>query len=264
VRIISGPERCCAPAAPFFPPVPDLNRRFHPGTDATPGDEGGALLRRVVEEDLVPFFAALERSPDAVFVTDRANHVVFWNDAARRMLGFTSDEALGLSCNELLKGTDLFGNRYCSTECPIMQLANRGEVVRHFALGLTSRDRQPIMTDISVLQLRASEPDHYFLVHQVRSFEQADTRSAPDTTTVPPKPHLVSARGSDDARARKLTAREVEVLGMLAAGRSTPEIAERLHISQLTARSHIQNILDKLELHSKAEAVAFAFQKNLI
>jgi two-component system nitrate/nitrite response regulator NarL len=56
----------------------------------------------------------------------------------------------------------------------------------------------------------------------------------------------------------------VEVLGMLAAGRTTPEIAERLHISQLTARSHIQNILEKLEVHSKAEAVAFAFQKNLI
>jgi DNA-binding NarL/FixJ family response regulator len=51
---------------------------------------------------------------------------------------------------------------------------------------------------------------------------------------------------------------------MLAAGRTTPEIADRLHISTLTARNHIQNILDKLELHSKAEAVAFAFQKGLL
>jgi NarL family two-component system response regulator LiaR len=75
---------------------------------------------------------------------------------------------------------------------------------------------------------------------------------------------FVAARESADARARKLTIREVEVLGMLAAGRTTPEIAERLHISLLTARSHIQNILEKLEVHSKAEAVAFAFQKNLI
>jgi DNA-binding NarL/FixJ family response regulator len=74
----------------------------------------------------------------------------------------------------------------------------------------------------------------------------------------------VAARESIDVRARKLTSREVEVLGMLAAGRTTPEIAERLHISQLTARSHIQNILEKLEVHSKVEAVAFAFQKNLI
>ena len=50
---------------------------------------------------------------------------------------------------------------------------------------------------------------------------------------------------------------------MLAAGRSTPEIAIALHISNLTARNHIQNILHKLEVHSKSEAVAFAFQKRL-
>lgn len=222
------------------------------------------MFRRDIEEELVPIFTALELSPDAVFVTDRTNRVVFWNPAARRMLGFMPEEAIGASCDELLKGTDLFGNRYCSTNCPIMHLANRGETVRHFTLGLATRDREPVMTDISVLQLRSGGPDDYYLVHQVRSFDQADVKSTPDTAAAPPRPHLVTARGSDDARARKLTAREVEVLGMLAAGRSTPEIAERLHISQLTARSHIQNILDKLEVHSKAEAVAFAFQKNLI
>ena len=92
-------------------------------------------------------------------------------------------------------------------------------------------------------------------------------RDSPRHDTRPggwPRPHLVDARGLSDVRAQKLTAREVEVLGMIAAGRSTPEIALRLHISQLTTRSHIQNILEKLEVHSKAEAVAFAFQKNLI
>jgi DNA-binding CsgD family transcriptional regulator len=51
---------------------------------------------------------------------------------------------------------------------------------------------------------------------------------------------------------------------MLAAGNPTAEIGARLHISTLTARNHIQNILDKLEVHSKTEAVAFAFQKHLI
>lgn len=222
------------------------------------------MFRRDIEEELVPLFTALELSPDAVFVTDRANRVVFWNGAVRRMLGFMAEEAIGASCDELLKGTDPFGNRYCSTQCPIMHLANRGETVRHFTLGLATRDHEPVMTDISVLQLRSSAPDDYYLVHQVRSSDQADVKPTPEASAAPPRPHLVAARGSDDARARKLTVREVEVLGMLAAGRNTPEIAERLHISQLTARSHIQNILDKIEVHSKAEAVAFAFQKNLI
>lgn len=213
-------------------------------------------------DELTPLFHALELSPDAVFVTDRWNHIVFWNDAARLLLGFTNEEAVGADCHELLSGCDSFGNRYCSEECPVMRIANRGEVVRNFALNLRAKDGSPIVTSVSVLQLRAAAPDDYLLAHLVRSSD-TDVR-APIPSANPPKPRVVVARESADARARKLTTREVEVLGMLAAGRTTPEIAERLHISQLTARSHIQNILEKLEVHSKAEAVAFAFQKNLI
>jgi PAS domain S-box-containing protein len=213
-------------------------------------------------DELTPLFHALELSPDAVFVTDRRNHIVFWNDAARLLLGFTNEEAIGADCDELLSGCDSFGNRYCSEECPVMRIANRGEVVRNFALNLRAKDGSPIVTSVSVLQLRAATPDDYFLAHVVRSSDP-DVQ-APIPSADPPRPRVVVARESADVRARKLTTREVEVLGMLAAGRTTPEIAERLHISQLTARSHIQNILEKLEVHSKAEAVAFAFQKNLI
>lgn len=75
---------------------------------------------------------------------------------------------------------------------------------------------------------------------------------------------MQSARESPDARARRLSQREVEILGLIAAGRTTPEIADFLHISALTVRNHTQKILDKLEVHSKAEAVAFAFQKGIV
>jgi PAS domain S-box-containing protein len=213
-------------------------------------------------DELTPLFHALELSPDAVFVTDRRNHIVFWNDAARLLLGFSSEEAVGVGCFDLLSGCDSFGNRYCSEECPVMRMANRGETVRNFTLNLRAKNGSPIVTSVSVLQLRAAAPDAYLLAHVIRSSDR--DMHAPIPTAEPPKPRVVSARESADARARKLTTREVEVLGMLAAGRTTPEIAERLHISQLTARSHIQNILEKVEVHSKAEAVAFAFQKNLI
>lgn len=217
-------------------------------------------------DELALLFQSLEQSPDPVFVTDRTNHIVFWNDAARLMLGFTADEAVGGHCDRLLGGSDPFGNRYCTDECPIMRIANRGEIVRNFSLNLRTKESQHVVTQVSVLQLRAGAPDDYLLVHLLRA--NAETTET-HTTHEPPgasasRPRLVAARESNDVRARKLTSREVEVLGMLAAGRSTPEIAERLHIAQLTARSHIQNILEKLEVHSKVEAVAFAFQKNLI
>ena len=217
------------------------------------------------QQDLAPFFRALEGSPDPVFVTDRFNHIVFWNQSARQLLGFDPDEAIGADCTQLVRGCDTAGNRYCSENCPIMQMANRGEIVREFNLTFVTKDSQEIKADVSILQLRAGRPDEFFLVHLLRSRQHHVERAMPPAQPQqPPRPHLVTARESDDVRIRKLTPREVEVLGMLAAGRTTPEIAERLHISQLTARSHIQNILDKLEVHSKAEAVAFAFQKNLI
>lgn len=213
------------------------------------------------EDELAPLFKSLEQSPDPVFVTDRRSHIVFWNDAARVLLGFTGEEAVGADCGRLLGGSDMFGNRYCSDDCPIMRMANRGEVVHNFALNLRTKEQQHLVTQVSVLQLRVRED--FLLVHLLRSTADLEPR-APLETSEPPRPRLMAARESADARARKLTGREVEVLAMLAAGRSTPEIAERLHIAQLTARSHIQNILEKLEVHSKAEAVAFAFQKNLI
>ncbi len=220
------------------------------------------------QQELAPLFRSLERSPDAVFVTDRRNRIVFWNDAARRLLGFSEEEASGADCDELLSGCDAYGNRYCSDTCPVMRMANRGELVRNFGLTLRTKERNHVTTTVSLLQLRGESPDEYFLLHLVRPASAAPENEPHPTAAAepdaPPRPRLVSAHDSADVRAQKLTAREIEVLGMLAAGRTTPEIAERLHIAQLTARSHIQNILQKLEVHSKAEAVAFAFQKNLI
>jgi DNA-binding CsgD family transcriptional regulator len=216
------------------------------------------------DEELALLFQSLEHSPDAVFVTDRTNHIVFWNDAVRFMLGFTADEAVGGHCDRLLGGSDPFGNRYCTDECPIMRIANRGEIVRNFSLNLRTKESQHVVTQVSVLQLRAGSSDDYYLVHLLRANAESTEQRPASEPVSSSRPRLVAARESVDVRARKLTGREVEVLGMLAAGRSTPEVAERLHISQLTARSHIQNILEKLEVHSKVEAVAFAFQKNLI
>jgi DNA-binding CsgD family transcriptional regulator len=211
---------------------------------------------------LAPLFRSLESSPDAVFATDRHNSIVFWNDAARLLLGFSEDEAVGADCGRLLCGSDVFGNRYCSENCPVMRMANRGEVVRNFTLAFRAKERTSVVASVSLLQLRTESADDFILLHLLRPGAPAEPHAAePDPA---PRPRLVEARASVDVRAQKLTAREVEVLGMIAAGRSTPEIAERLHISQLTTRSHIQNVLEKLEVHSKAEAVAFAFQKNLI
>lgn len=71
------------------------------------------------------------------------------------------------------------------------------------------------------------------------------------------------SRAPSPARA-DLTPRELEVLSMLAEGLSNHAIAEKLVLSLHTVRNHIQNILAKLDSHSKLEAVARAVREGII
>jgi DNA-binding NarL/FixJ family response regulator len=62
---------------------------------------------------------------------------------------------------------------------------------------------------------------------------------------------------------RRLTARETEILRAVAAGDAATEIAQALGISSFTVQSHIKNILAKLGVHSKIEAVTMAWRHGL-
>jgi two-component system response regulator NreC len=83
--------------------------------------------------------------------------------------------------------------------------------------------------------------------------------------------HLVSdflnRANSEDAQKAtmdELTARELEVLALLAEGYSNEEIGERLTISKHTVARHRENLMRKLELHSRSDLVKYAIRKGLI
>ncbi|MFZ5852149.1 MAG: response regulator [Actinomycetota bacterium] len=64
--------------------------------------------------------------------------------------------------------------------------------------------------------------------------------------------------------APRLTDRELEVLKLVAQGLNNRAIAERLFISENTVKNHIRNILEKLQLHSRMEAVVYAVREKLL
>jgi len=64
--------------------------------------------------------------------------------------------------------------------------------------------------------------------------------------------------------APKLTSREMEVLRAVARGLNNREIAKELYISENTVKNHIRNILEKLQLHSRMEAVVYAVREKLL
>lgn len=74
-----------------------------------------------------------------------------------------------------------------------------------------------------------------------------------------PEPGTAAGGGALDT----LTAREREILALVAQGSANKEIARRLHISERTARTHVSNILQKLNLPSRTHAAVFALRAGL-
>jgi DNA-binding NarL/FixJ family response regulator len=67
-----------------------------------------------------------------------------------------------------------------------------------------------------------------------------------------------------DPAGDQLTGREIEVLQAIADGATTDEVAGRLFVAVSTVQTHVKNILTKLGVHSKLEAVTFALRRGLI
>jgi DNA-binding NarL/FixJ family response regulator len=61
-----------------------------------------------------------------------------------------------------------------------------------------------------------------------------------------------------------LSAREIQVLGLVATGKTNREIAAELVLSEHTVRRHLQNIYTKLGLSSRAAATAYAYEHGLV
>ena len=206
------------------------------------------------EDELRKLLEAFAFCVEPMFAINGHNRIVFWNQPLQRLLGWSYDEIAGKPCGNVLAGNDPFGNRYCCDACPIVAIAQRGEPIRQFGLIYRSKDDHDVAVDVAVTKFVLPATKSLVLAHVV----QPARRIAVDE---PPRPALA---GHADARVRELTAREIEVLGMLAAGQNATDVASHLGISPLTARNHVQHIFAKLEVHSKAEAVAFAYKMRVV
>jgi RNA polymerase sigma factor (sigma-70 family) len=112
--------------------------------------------------------------------------------------------------------------------------------------------------------LKDVTPEH--LVAAVRTVRVGDALLAPAITR-----RLVEkfARRDTDAAVlhrdlASLTPREVDVLRLLAQGLSNAELADRLHLSEATVKTHVSRILAKLSLRDRAQAVVVAYETGLV
>lgn len=176
-----------------------------------------------------------------------------WNGGATRILGYSSGDAIGRRCFEVFLGHDRCGNEVCAPQCPGLAAVHRGELAPTRDMLARDRSGRKVWLSLTTLVPPARYRDECLLVHIFRE------------VALPPElERLVSERLSGTARRSALdvlSLREREVLGLLADGLGTQEIARRLSISPATVRNHIQHILVRLKVGSRIEAVTLALRE---
>ena len=93
--------------------------------------------------------------------------------------------------------------------------------------------------------------------------QMAPTLAAIDDFVARRVPEGAGRAGAVDGVREILTARECEVLGLVAAGQTNSEIARGLVLSESTVARHVANVYAKLDLHNRAEATAYAYRHGL-
>jgi DNA-binding CsgD family transcriptional regulator len=210
----------------------------------------------------------------AAFATDSRERIVFWNDGAAALLGRRADEVMGRHCYEVLGGRDLFGNRFCYANCPLAAMTRMGEAPHPFEVRVPGRDRDQgsSILHVTIVRLPGPRPDLFTLAHIIHGVDEEGrlartlARLGPRAAGAVPATagEGVAAATGDTVPGAALTAREREILGWMAAGLQNKDIAQRLDISLATVRNHIHNTLEKLDVHSKLEAVSMAYRNGWV
>ena len=103
------------------------------------------------------------------------------------------------------------------------------------------------------------------LVHAVRVVVAGDALLAPSVTRKVIEEFIRRpARASNEAELRRLTERETEILQLLATGKSNSELAAHLFVGEGTIKTHVSNVLTKLGLRDRMQAVIFAYESGLV
>lgn len=102
------------------------------------------------------------------------------------------------------------------------------------------------------------------LIRAVRAVASGQSVLDPGVTARVLAAYRSSASNGDAADITQLTARELDVLRLMARGRSNAEIAADLVISEVTVKSHIGRIFTKLDLRDRAAAIVFAYDHRLV
>jgi PAS domain S-box-containing protein len=203
----------------------------------------------------------IAHSSDAVFAIDRASRIIVWNTPCEELLGYRTNDVLGKFCFDVLCGRDTHGNRQCYVNCSVVHHIRYtpDDALRSFPMSVRSHSGEMKRITLSAFLLNGSDPRYGVIVHVLREHGTSSRLEGHLTTMA-----CASPSSQPHITAEALTVREREILGAIANGFSTDAIANNFCISRITVRNHVRNILQKLGVHTKFAAVAYAYEHDLV
>lgn len=181
---------------------------------------------------------------DPVFAVDRSGVIELWGPAAEKTFGYPASKALGKQVWKLLSGQDVYGNPNCAKHCRLRKMALSHESVNDFNVSYKTAKGVRQQFRVSFLTIFGNNGDELLLhiCHPRNKLSEADKNDC-------------AIRQLDNELIDTLTKRELAVLTLLGSGKSTEDIASILGVSVLTVCSHVQHVLQKLQVHTRLEAV---------
>ncbi len=213
-------------------------------------------------DHLVPL-SVFEHQIVGVLAVGAHGQVRFCNQAAARLLCCDPASAPAATCWRLARLRTPGGEPFCGADCPIQREARGGLPVQCHRVRRVSRSGSAVDLDLVTFLIPSSRAGRIPLLHFLRPVA-ATAQAVPD-------PAATGAnRPASDPTGRQplctisidgLSPREREVLRLLADGLNDRAIADRLFISPVTVRNHLERILHKLGVHRRIEA-ALAFLRQ--
>jgi PAS domain S-box-containing protein len=201
------------------------------------------------------------RTGDAVYVVGPDYTIVHWGPNMEALSGVLSDEALGKPCYEAVVGEAEGGRPFCAHGCSVMHLAQEGRPVSSYEMRIRTRSGRRRWVSASNLTIETEVGP--YLVHLLR-----DAQGTHDTLEMARGLIRLSSKEEAPAPIRQdvpaLTPRQLEVLGLMAEGKSARDIGAELYLSQATVRNHIRALSQALGAHSQLEVLAKARGMGII
>jgi PAS domain S-box-containing protein len=214
-------------------------------------------------------FEALNNAADGAFVVDENLCIIYWNDAAKELLNIDGEDIADQPCYRILMGYDEDKRLICKKHCHVLELAMKSKPISNYDVHMQTKQGNKRWLNMSIFTYQMDgNVDNKVIVHLFRDIndKKEDEIFLHRLLGVAKKYHSIPPDNVTEPEILlgELTQREHEVLTLMAQGHGTREIGEQLSISSNTVRNHIQHILEKLQVHSRLEAVTFAIKHNMV